>query len=224
MAVAPSPRRVFVTGGTGYLGSRLIPLLLQRNHAVRALTRESSRDRLPIDCEPVIGNPLDSATFTDYVRGCDTVVQLVGVPKPAPWKGAQFRAVDRLSGLASIEAATQAGVKHFIYVSVARPAPIMKDYISVRAECETALRASGLPATILRPWYILGPGHWWPLFLQPAYWLCERIPSTHESAKRFGLVTLHQVLACLVWAVEHPPESVRVMEVPEIRRLGMEAP
>ena len=215
-----SSQRVFMTGGTGYLGSRLISLLLQRGHAVRALTRESSRDNLPAGCDPVIGNPLDSATFTGEMRGCDTLVQLVGVPKPSPWKGAQFRAVDRVSGLASIDAAKQTGVSHFIYVSVAHPAPIMKDYIAVRTECETALRTSGLRATILRPWYILGPGHWWPLFLKPAYWFYEQIPSTRESAHRLGLVTLPQMLRSLVWAVEHPPESVRVIEVSDIRAIG----
>lgn len=222
MAVASLARRIFLTGGTGYLGCRLIPLLVERGHAVRALARESSRYGLPTGCETVVGNPLDSATFIDEVRSCDTVVQLVGAPKPAPWKGVQFRAVDRVSGLASIEAAAQAGVSHFVYVSAAHPAPIMKDYIAVRAEIETALRASGLRATILRPWYILGPGHWWPLVLKPAYWLCERLPSTRKSAARLGLVTLQQMLATLVWAVEHPPESPRVIEVPEIRTLGGE--
>lgn len=220
MAVAPSARRIFLTGGSGYVGSRLIPLLAERGHLIRALTRESSRDKLPSGCEVVIGNPLDRTTFTDRMRGCDTVVQLVGVPKPAPWKGEQFRAVDRVSALASLEAAMQSGASHFVYVSVAHPAPVMQNYIAVRTECETALRASGLRATIIRPWYVLGPGHWWPRLLKPCYWLCERLPSTSESAVRLGLVTLQQMLAALVWVVEHPPESVRVFEVPEIRRLG----
>ena len=118
------------------------------------------------------------------------------------------------------EAAKAAGVEHFVYVSVAHPAPVMKAYIAVRRECETLLMASGLKATILRPWYILGPGHWWPLALQPVYRLMEQIPSTQAAALRLGLVTLHDMLAALVWAIEHPPETVRVIEVPEIRRLG----
>lgn len=84
------------------------------------------------------------------------------------------------------------------------PAPIMKDYIAVWSECETTLRDSGLPATILRPWYILGPGHWCPLMLKPAYWLCEQLPSTSESAARLGLATSQRMLASLAWAVEHP--------------------
>jgi uncharacterized protein YbjT (DUF2867 family) len=220
VAVARSARRVFLTGGTGYLGCRLIPLLNQRGHVVRALARNSSRGRLPVGCEPVIGNPLVGGSFKEHVRGTDTFVQLVGVPKPAPWKGAEFRAVDRVSGLASIEAAREAGIRHFVYVSVAHPAPAMKDYIAVRAECEAVLRASGLCVTVIRPWYILGPGHWWPLLLKPFYWICEHLASTRDSALRLGLVTIHQMLATLVWAVEHPPQSVRVVEVPEIRTIG----
>ena len=217
------PQRLFMTGGTGYLGSRLIPLLLERGHRVTALVRQESAAYVPRGVQVVIGNALDEASVSEYVRSGDTVVQLVGIPKPAPWKGAQFRAVDRLSGLASIDAATKAGASHFIYVSVAHPGPIMKDYIAVRRECEDRLRASGLRATIVRPWYILGPGHWWPLALQPLYRLMERVPSTKESAQRLGLVTIQQMLHTLVWAVEHPPDRVRVIEVPEMRRLGMAA-
>ncbi|MEK7237689.1 MAG: NAD(P)H-binding protein [Nitrospirota bacterium] len=216
-------QRVFVTGGTGYLGSRLIPLLLERGHRVTALVRERSTSPVALGAQTVIGNPLDAAAVAEHLRSGDTVVQLVGVPKPAPWKGAQFRAVDRLSGLASIDAAKKAGVSHVVYVSVAHPAPIMKDYIAVRRECEDRLRASGLPATIVRPWYILGPGHWWPLALQPVYRLMEQVPSTKEAALRLGLVTIQQMLHTLVWAVEHPPDRVRVIEVQEIRCLGMDA-
>jgi hypothetical protein len=44
------------------------------------------------------------------------------------------------------------------------------------------VRESGMNATILRPWYVLGPGRQWPLLLKPMYWLMERIPATRESA------------------------------------------
>jgi len=221
MAVAARARRVvFLTGGTGYLGSRLIPNLLRRGHVVRAIARRSSMARLPPGCDVVTGDVLDRDALQDSMAGCDTIIQLVGTPSPTPWKGAQFRAIDRLSGLASIEAARETHAAHFVYVSVAHPAPIMQDYIAVRAECEAAIRASDLPATIVRPWYILGPGHWWPLLLKPGYWICEQIPSKRASALRLGLVTIHQMLGTLLWAVEHPPRSMRIIEVPEIKSIG----
>ena len=72
-------------------------------------------------------------------------------------------------------------------------------------------------ATFLRPWYVLGPGHRWPYLLAPMYWIFERLPGTGDAARRIGLVTLPQMVAALVRAVENPARGVRVVEVPEIR-------
>jgi uncharacterized protein YbjT (DUF2867 family) len=116
-----------------------------------------------------------------------------------------------------VDAAKFARAHHFIYVSVAHPAPVMQAYIEVRTEGEALIRSAGLRATILRPWYVLGPGHWWPVALLPVYWIMERIPRTRESARRLGLVTLHQMVRALADAVDHPSDSVRVVEAPGIR-------
>jgi uncharacterized protein YbjT (DUF2867 family) len=94
----------------------------------------------------------------------------------------------------------------------------MRAYIAARAEGEALIRNAGLSATILRPWYVLGPGHRWPHALRPIYWLLQRIPATQESARRLGLVTLGQVVAALVAAVEHPPHGIHIVTVPDIRR------
>ena len=220
MSPPDHPRSVFIPGATGYVGRRLIPLLLERGHEVRGLARKGSAARLPVGCRIVEGDALESRTFAEQVRGVDTLVQLVGVAKPAPWKGPAFRVIDLVSAQASLQSAMSAHVKHFVYVSVAQPAPIVKAYIEVRRTCDEAIRAAGIPATFIRPWYILGPGHWWPYLLLPAYKLLERIPSTSESAQRLGLVTIDEVITTLVWAVEHPPEGVRIIDVPEIRRLA----
>ncbi len=162
-----APSHVFITGGTGYMGSRLIPRLLARGHKVSALVRSQSHGKLPAGCEPVAGNALDASTYRDRIKPATTFVQLVGVPHPSPTKGAQFRSIDLVAGREAVAAAVFAGVEHFVYVSVAQPAPMMKAYLEVRAECEAALRESGLQATILRPWYVLGPGHRWPYVLIP---------------------------------------------------------
>jgi len=81
------------------------------------------------------------------------------------------------------------------------------------------LRESGMNATILRPWYVLGPGHRWPYALIPVYWLFEKIPATRPGAERLGLVTLRQMTQALVRAVESPVRGVRIVEVPAIRDL-----
>jgi len=111
----------------------------------------------------------------------------------------------------------KAGIKHFVYLSIAHPAPMTKAYIQVRSECEQLLVDSGMNATILRPWYVLGPGHWWPYVLIPMYKLCEKIPSTRKGALRLGLVTHQQMVTALLHAVENPCAGRRIVEVPKIR-------
>jgi uncharacterized protein YbjT (DUF2867 family) len=93
----------------------------------------------------------------------------------------------------------------------------MRAYIEVRQAGEAKIRASGIPATILRPWYVLGPGHWWPYVLLPAYALFERIPATREFALRLGMVTLALMVTALVRSIEAGPNGVRVLDVSAIR-------
>jgi len=200
------------------MGNRLIAALLPRGHALRALVRKGSEGKLPPGCAVVVGDPLDGASYAARVPPCDTFVQLVGVTHPNPSKAAEFRAVDYGSAQAAVKAAVEAGVQHFVYVSVAQPAPVMKFYVQVRAECEEMIHASGLNATILRPWYVLGPGRRWPYLLVPFYWLAERVPATREAARRLGLVTQVQMIHALVRAIEDPARGIRILEVPAIRQ------
>jgi len=208
---------VFIAGGTGYIGHRLIPSLLARGHRVRALVRRGSESKSSAGSETIVGDPFDRRTFAGALSGCDTFVQMVGVPHPSPRKARQFVEIDLRSALESIEAAREARIAHFVYVSVAQPAPVMIAYQQTRRRAEDALAAAGLVRTIIRPWYVLGPGHRWPYALVPVYWLLERLPSTRDSARRLGLVTLPQVIRALVYAVEHPPAIERIVDVPQIR-------
>jgi uncharacterized protein YbjT (DUF2867 family) len=210
---------VFITGGTGYVGRSLIDALLARGFRVHALVRAESRHKLPSGAIPVIGNALDEATFARGVPDRATFVHLIGTPHPNPSKAAEFRRVDLTSIHAAVHAARGANAQHFVYVSVAHPAPVMRAYIAVREEGEALVRASGIRATILRPWYILGPGHRWPYLLLPIYAILRWIPSTRAAAERLGLVTHRAMVSALVRAIETPPDDpVRIIEVPEIRQ------
>ncbi len=208
---------VFVTGGTGYMGRPLIQELLTRGHSVRALVRPGSTGKLPAGVEEAIGDALDAASFAALVPPADTLVHLVGTPHPSPLKARQFREVDLVSVRAAVAAVENSTVRHLIYLSVTHPAPVMKAFIAARMEGEALVRASGLAATILRPWYVLGPGHRWPYLLVPIYRVLEALPATRERARRLGLVTLDQMVAALVRAVENPAQDAKVVEVPEIR-------
>jgi uncharacterized protein YbjT (DUF2867 family) len=211
---------VFITGGTGYVGQRLATALVAKGHRVRVLTRPQSVSRVAAGAETVVGDALDASSYASTLTRDDTLVHLVGTPHPTPAKAAEFRRVDLPSIRAAVSAAQSASVAHLVYVSVAHPAPLMHDYIDVRREGEAAIASAGLTATVLRPWYVLGPGHRWPVILIPLYAICEAVPSTRATARRLGLVTIAQMVQSLVYAVEHPPAkgTTRVVEVPEIKR------
>jgi uncharacterized protein YbjT (DUF2867 family) len=110
-------------------------------------------------------------------------------------------------------------VAHFVYVSVAQPAPVMHAYIEARQAGEAAIADAGLTATILRPWYVLGPGHRWAYLLLPLYGIARMVPRWRDDARRLGMVTLDQMTRALVRAIEAPPPrgTRRVLDVPGIR-------
>jgi uncharacterized protein YbjT (DUF2867 family) len=209
-------QRVFLTGSTGYIGSGLIPILRARGHHVAALTREQSRHKLPPNCDAVSGSALDGNSYAAAVEGADTFIHLIGVPHPSPAKARQFVEIDLKSTEEAIRIASAARVRHFIYMSVAHPAPVMRAYVEARTAGERLLGASGLNATVLRPWYVLGPGHRWPYVLLPLYAIARMFPATRESARRLEPVTLQQILRAIEGAVEDPPSGLRVLEAPQI--------
>jgi uncharacterized protein YbjT (DUF2867 family) len=212
-------RDVFITGGTGYIGGRLIPALLARGHRVRALTRPGSATRVPAGATPVLGDALVADSFANALRPGDTLIHLVGTPHPDPRKATEFERVDLASILASVDAGQKAGIAHLVYVSVAQPAPVMRAYVTVRAAGEAAIAKAGIPATVIRPWYVVGPGHRWPVLLVPFYFIAGLLPPTRAGARRLGLVTIRQIVSALVAAVEAPPGAgTRIVDVPGIRR------
>jgi len=208
---------VLITGGTGYMGRALIPELLRRSHQVHALVRPGSEKKLPAGATSIRGDALDAASVRQAIPGCDTLVHLVGVAHPGPAKATQFLTIDLVSIEASVAAARDSAIRHFVYVSVAHPAPVMKDFIAVRRKGECLIREAEFIATILRPWYVLGPGHRWPYVLIPIYRIMEHLSATRDAAIRLGLVNLRQMVAALVDAVEHPPAAIRIVEPREIR-------
>lgn len=212
---------VVVAGGTGYVGRPLIEKLVADGFRVKSVARPQSVAKVPSGCAAITGDVLDARTYQDHVPAGATFVHLVGVSHPAPWKAEEFRTIDLVSVEQSIAAAKRAAAGHFVFVSVAHPAPVMKAYIEVRMQCEQIVRQSGLNATILRPWYILGPGHRWPYVLIPLYKALEAIPATREGAVRLGLVTRRQMVNALASAVASNASGVRIVEVAGIRKSSL---
>jgi nucleoside-diphosphate-sugar epimerase len=105
----PSPLDILVTGGTGYIGRNLIPLLLARGHRVRVLAREESVKHVPAGATAVTGDALSDDSVAGALRPGDTLIHLVGTPHPTPSKADQFEKVDLVSIRASVSAARETG-------------------------------------------------------------------------------------------------------------------
>ena len=213
-------KSVFITGATGYMGKRLVKALLKDRYRVIALTRKGSEHKLPAGTEIVIANPFDSRTFQDSIPQDSVFVQLLGVSKPSPAKAQQFKEVDLRSVKASADAASLAHVSQFIFVSVAMaPSRIMRAYQQVRQEGEEYCLIQKLNCTFVRPWYVLGPGHWWPIILLPFYGLAELVPSWRKAARAKSLVTIRQMLHTLLDAIRNEPAPLKIYEIADIRNV-----
>src|SRR5437764_15236226 len=97
-------KSIFITGGTGYVGSRVIPILLQKGYDVYALVRQGSKKKLPKGCKIITGNALDGNTFKNNIHPCQTFIQLIGTPHPGPGKKKLFEQIDLVSVRESVSA------------------------------------------------------------------------------------------------------------------------
>lgn len=211
---------IFITGGTGYIGSRLIHALLQTgDFRIKALVRKGSEHKLPKGAEMITGDALNADSYSCQAKSADVFIHLIGVPHPSPAKKEAFTGIDLASVKQAAAVVQHNRLPHVIYLSVSQyPSRVMQEYREVRAKGETRLKATGAQCSFIRPWYVLGPGHWWPVLLTPFYTLARLLPITREQSRQQDLVTIKQMIRTLYYAINHPPENgVSIYNVPDIK-------
>jgi NADH dehydrogenase len=149
---------VFVTGGSGFVGSAVVDELVGRGHAVRALVRDRPIPDRGGKVAPVKGELTDPAALDRGVAGCDAVVHLVGIIAENRGKGVTFDRVHFEGTKAVVDAAKRNGVKRHVQMSAMGTRPdAVSEYHRTKWKAEEHVRASGLYWTILRPSMIHGP-------------------------------------------------------------------
>ncbi len=152
--------RVFVTGGTGFVGRTLIQALRAEGHVVRCLVRRGSEHDLRgfEAIERVEGDVLARASLDEAMSGCDAVVHLVGIIREHPARGITFERLHVDATLNVLAAAATVGVRRLLHMSAlgARPDARAR-YHRTKWRAEEAVRSSGLDWTIFRPSIIYGP-------------------------------------------------------------------
>lgn len=148
--------RVLVTGATGYVGSRLIPHLVERGHDVVAATRdESSIETYPWADDVGVArfDVSDDDLVAEAVEQVDAVVYLVH-----SMGSDDFVRKDREAAQRVAAACARADVGRIVYVSGLVPPGDLSDHLRSRAEVETVLREGDVPTTVLRASMIIGAG------------------------------------------------------------------
>jgi uncharacterized protein YbjT (DUF2867 family) len=151
------PKRVFVTGGAGFVGASVLRELQSRGHAVHALV---NRRDLPAGqgITPIRGDLFDPAALDRGLAGCDAVIHLVGIIAERPRHGITFDHIHVEGTQAVIEAARRAGVRRLVHMSALGTRPnAPSHYHRTKHHAETLVTQSGLDWTILRPSMIHGP-------------------------------------------------------------------
>jgi uncharacterized protein YbjT (DUF2867 family) len=209
----PSPT-VLVTGATGYVGGRLVPLLLEKGYHVRCLARDpahlSGRPWSDV-VETVQGDVLDPASLPDAVEGIEVAYYLIhslGAGKD------RFAKRDLQAAENFGRAAREAGVKRIIYLGGLKPSdgdPSL--HLKSRLETGETLRRSGVPVTEFRAAVIIGSGS---LSFELIRYLTERVPVMIcprwvETCTQ--PIAVRDVLDYLAAALETPDSTGRIIDI-----------
>jgi nucleoside-diphosphate-sugar epimerase len=147
--------KIAVTGGTGFIGSRLLDKATEGGHEFRALARRAMRPRRGVTW---IDGALDQPeSLANLVRGSDAVIHIAGLLSART--KAQFDAVNVHGTASVVKAARDAGIRRFVHVSsLAARHPEISLYGASKAEAEKLVEQSGLEHAIVRPPAVYGPG------------------------------------------------------------------
>lgn len=207
--------KVLVTGGTGFVGPKVVHALRAAGNDVRVLVRDLRRAQT-LDawrCELVQGDMTDAASLRRAVEGCDAIVHLVAIiaGKPGDFERIMERGTRDL-----IASAKEVGVRRVVLMSALGTGENTKDlvpYFHAKWEMEQSVRGSGLDHVILRPSFVFGrDGGALPLFLRQVRW-SPVTPIIGPGTQRLQPIWVEDVAAYFCRAVEAPEVVNRTFEI-----------
>jgi NADH dehydrogenase len=205
---------ILVTGGTGFVGPKVVHALRAEDHPVRLLARNPAKQERfrAWGCEVVQGDMTDPESLRRATQGAETVIHLVALAPFADPKTTQ-RVMEK--GTRDLVAAAKgAGAKHFVLMSALGVREDTKDlsaYNHAKWEEEAAVKESGLPHTIFRPSFIFGrEGGLLPELVRLTRWS----PVTPvPSARQLQPIWVEDVAACFAKAVAAGAEGSATWEL-----------
>jgi len=160
-----SPPSIFITGATGFIGQRLVSMLLEQGHSVRVMVRPEKipDSRIPQGCEQVPVGLTDVDKLSAIVAECSAVIYCAGSVRgrnSADFSTANIKGVQAmLDALEQAHHSTGNTLPMLLLSSLAASRPTLSDYANSKHEAEQLLQGKpSLTWTILRPPAVYGPG------------------------------------------------------------------
>jgi uncharacterized protein YbjT (DUF2867 family) len=206
---------ILVTGGTGFIGPKVVHALRAAEQEVRCLVRQPAKATTlkAWRCELAAGNVTDPASLRAAAAGCDTVVHLVSIiaGKPADFERVMVAGTHNL-----LAAAKGAGVRRVVLMSALGTSDATKDlvpYYGAKWKMEQATKASGLEHVIFRPSFVFGrDGGALPLFVRQVRW-SPVTPVVGDGERRLQPIWVEDVAAYFAKAIDLPGAANRTFEL-----------
>jgi NADH dehydrogenase len=199
--------KVFVTGGTGFVGNEVLRQLVAAGHAVRALVRPGSEKKLAIlgNVEVHHGDATEPHTLAGALTSCEAVIHLVGIIREFPGRGITFERL-HVEATRNVLAAAQAQeVKRYLHMSANGTGPAgTTAYHRTKWAAEQAVRASDRDWTIFRPSLIFGPKGEFVTMLADLLRKAPVVPVIGDGQYRMQPVAVEQVAESFVRALAMP--------------------
>jgi uncharacterized protein YbjT (DUF2867 family) len=195
---------LLLTGATGSVGSRLLPLLLERGHDVRCLVREPRRlGPRRVDVQIALGDlgeMSDPYLVRQALRGVDTVVHLAATIRDQP-----PHRIEELNGLATVRllrAAERSGVKRFVFFSALNASEAQRTrFFRAKWLAEQAIASSSLQTTIFAPSIVYDRSDPWITLLRRFSFL-PVLPVSGKGRACFEPIWANDAARCVVAALE----------------------
>ena len=195
---------ILVTGGSGFVGSHLLPKLVEAGYEVRCLVRNEAGAEKVKQCsvDIIMGDVTDADSVKPAMSNIDVVIHMVGILIGRDWT--HFDSVNVQGTRNTIEAARQAGINRFIHIGVLGASINSKyQYFHSKWQGEEAVRASGLDYTILKPSVMFGPGAGFiNAILRSVKILPLVMPIAGPGKTLFQAIWVEDVVSCLIRAIE----------------------